>query len=186
MTLGSADVGPVHEKPRQIGRAADLHLHDARFGGYRLNTAFGAGAGRLSMSLGCCFSFAFGHKENGATFSHMVVMYAHGLYRRGLVQEGIYRHSQDLSRSGNYPGIPENIEPGERALILTMTAGRKVKLSYHNADRLPWKGQYRRGILGWRRCGLRAPGRGCHSTPGHPCGARPGRGAHPGPLPGDR
>ena len=53
-------------------------------GGYRLNTDFGG----VQLNLGRCFGFAFGHKENGAMFSHMAVMYANALYQRGLVREG--------------------------------------------------------------------------------------------------
>jgi cellobiose phosphorylase len=115
------------EQARQIARAADRYLHDPGVGGYRLNTDFGPAAARLSMSLGRCFGFAFGHKENGAMFSHMAVMYANALYQRGLVQEGfavldgIYRHSQDLSLSGIYPGIPEYVEPGGRGMYPYLT-----------------------------------------------------------------
>jgi cellobiose phosphorylase len=179
------------EQARQIVQAADRHLCDPAVGGYRLNTDFGADAQRLSMSLGRCFGFAYGHKENGAMFSHMAVMYANALYKRGLVREGfavldgIYRHSQDLSRSGIYPGIPEYVEPGGRGMypyltgsaswyvltvltevlgikgrlgdlvlepklvseqfdadgrasVLTQFAGRKLQVTYHNPDRLPW------------------------------------------------
>jgi cellobiose phosphorylase len=179
------------EQARQIVRAADRHLYDPNVGGYRLNTDFGLATERLSMSLGRCFGFAFGHKENGAMFSHMAVMYANALYKRGLVREGfavldgIYRHCQDLSLSGIYPGIPEYVEPGGRgmypyltgsaswylltmltevlgikgrlgdlelepklmpeqfdadgrALVSILFAGRKLRVTYHNPDRLPW------------------------------------------------
>jgi len=182
------------EQARQIVRAADRYLYDAAVGGYRLNTDMGSDAERLSMSLGRCFGFAFGHKENGAMFSHMAVMYANALYKRGLIPEGfavldgIYRHSQDLSRCGIYPGIPEYIEPGGRGMypyltgsaswylltminevlgikgklgdlvlepnlmaeqfgtdgrasVLTLFAGRKLRVIYHNPHRLPW-GEY--------------------------------------------
>jgi cellobiose phosphorylase len=179
------------EQARQIVRAADHYLYDASVGGYRLNTDFGPDAERLSMSLGRCFGFAFGHKENGAMFSHMAVMYAYALYKRGLVREGfrvldsIYRHSQDFCLSRIYPGIPEYVEPGGRGMypyltgsaswylltmltevmgirgrlgdlvlepklvpeqfdadgrasVLTLFAGRKLQVTYHNPDRLPW------------------------------------------------
>jgi cellobiose phosphorylase len=115
------------EQARQIVRAADRYLYDASVGGYRLNTDFGPAAERLSMKLGRCFGFAFGHKENGAMFSHMAVMYANALYERGLVDEGfavldgIYRHCQDLSLSGIYPGIPEYVEPGGRGMYPYLT-----------------------------------------------------------------
>jgi cellobiose phosphorylase len=178
---------------RQIVRAAGRYLHDASVGGYRLNTDFGPDAVRLSMTLGRCFGFAFGHKENGAMFSHMAVMYANALYKRGLVREGfavldgIYRHSQDFSLSRIYPGIPEYVEPGGRGMypyltgsaswylltilnevfgikgqlgdlvlepklmpeqfdadgrasVLTQFAGRRLQVTYHNPDSLPWNG----------------------------------------------
>jgi len=179
------------QQAQQIVRAADRYLYDPNVGGYRLNTDFGPDAERLSMSLGRCFGFAFGHKENGAMFSHMAVMYANALYKRGLVKEGfavldgIYRHCQDLSRSGIYPGIPEYVEPGGRGMypyltgsaswylltmltevlgvkgrfgdlvlepklmpeqfdadgrasVLTLFAGRQLRIVYHNPNRLPW------------------------------------------------
>jgi cellobiose phosphorylase len=115
------------EQARQIVRSVDRYLYDPSVGGPRLNSDFGPDAERLSMSLGRCFGFAFGHKENGAMFSHMAVMYANALYKRGLVEEGlavldgIYRHCQDLSLSGIYPGIPEYIEPGGRGMYPYLT-----------------------------------------------------------------
>ncbi|MGC9468291.1 MAG: GH36-type glycosyl hydrolase domain-containing protein [Anaerolineae bacterium] len=180
------------EQALQIARAADRYLYDPNVGGYRLNTDFGPDAERLSMTLGRCFGFAFGHKENGAMFSHMAVMYANALYKRGLVREGfsvldgIYRHSQDMEQSGIYPGIPEYIEPGGRGMypyltgsaswylltmltevlgikgqlgdlmlepklvseqfddngqasVLTLFADRKLRITYHNPDRLSWE-----------------------------------------------
>jgi cellobiose phosphorylase len=195
------------EQARQIVRAAGQHLYDPNVGGYRLNTDFGPEAERLSMSLGRCFGFAFGHKENGAMFSHMAVMYANALYKRGLVREGfevldgIYRHNQDFSLSGIYPGIPEYVEPGGRGMypyltgsaswylltmltevlgvkgrfgdlvlepklvpeqfdadgrasVLTLFAGRKLRITYHNPDCLPW-GSYT--IAGIRLGGEEVP-----------------------------
>jgi cellobiose phosphorylase len=115
------------EQSGQIVRAADRHLYDPNVGGYRLNSDFGPAAERLSMSLGRCFGFAFGHKENGAMFSHMAVMYANALYKRGLVREGhkvldsIYQHSQDFAVSRIYPGIPEYINPKGRGMYPYLT-----------------------------------------------------------------
>ncbi len=63
------------EQAHSIVRAADRYLYDQRMGGYRLNTDFG----EVLLNLGRCFGFAFGHKENGAMFSHMAVMYANAL-----------------------------------------------------------------------------------------------------------
>jgi cellobiose phosphorylase len=38
--------------------------------------------------MGRAYGFAYGHKENGAIFSHMVMMHAYGLYQYNLVHEG--------------------------------------------------------------------------------------------------
>lgn len=104
------------EQAAQIVRAADHYLYDENVGGYRLNTDFGNHPPRL----GRMFGFAFGHKENGAMFSHMAVMYACALYRRGMaaagwrILDGIYRQSQDFARSRIYPGVPEYFDPRGR------------------------------------------------------------------------
>jgi cellobiose phosphorylase len=175
------------EQARAIVLAADRHLYDPAVGGYRLNTDFG----QVLPNLGRCFGFAFGHKENGAMFSHMAVMYATALYKRGLVREGhkvldmIYQHSQDFAVSRIYPGIPEYVNPKGRGMypyltgsaswyllvmltevfgikghlgdlvlepklvreqfavdgkasVLTLFAGRKLEITYHNPARLPF------------------------------------------------
>ena len=111
------------EQAREIVRAADRYLFDPQVGGYRLNTDFG----EVLLNLGRCFGFAFGHKENGAMFSHMALMYAYGLYRRGFVQEGhrvldsIYRHAQDFYLSRMYPGIPEYVNSKGRGAYTYLT-----------------------------------------------------------------
>lgn len=111
------------EQARQIVRAAERYLYDENVGGYRLNTDFG----ELKTNLGRAFGFAFGHKENGAMFSHMAVMYANALYRRGLAEEGwrvleeIYRQSQDFARSRMYPGIPEYFSARGRGMYPYLT-----------------------------------------------------------------
>ena len=72
------------EQVRRIVRSADHYLYRPEIGGYRLNTDFG----ELKFNLGRMFGFAYGEKENGAVFSHMTVMYANALYRRGFAREG--------------------------------------------------------------------------------------------------
>jgi cellobiose phosphorylase len=73
------------------------------------------------------FGFAFGHKENGAMFSHMATMYANALYKRNLVEEGwkvlksIFDQSQDFSVSRMYPGIPEYFSPRGRGMYPYLT-----------------------------------------------------------------
>lgn len=94
---------------REIVRAADWYLFDPARGGCALNTDFG----QVKLDLGRMFGFAYGHKENGAVFCHMAVMYAYALYSRGLAAEGwrvleaLYVQSSDFSRSRILPGIPE-------------------------------------------------------------------------------
>ena len=108
---------------REIVRAADRYLYDRRLGGYRLNTDFGG----MQHNMGRCFGFAFGHKENGAMFSHMAVMYANALYQRGLGCEGfkvldeMYRHCADFATSRIYPGLPEYISERGRGLYPWLT-----------------------------------------------------------------
>ena len=112
-----------NEQARTIARAADRYLSDPRVGGYRLNTDFG----EVLLNLGRSFGFAFGHKENGAMFSHMAVMYANALYRRGLIDEGykvldgLYQHCQNFEVSRMYPGLPEYVSPRGRGMYPYLT-----------------------------------------------------------------
>jgi cellobiose phosphorylase len=83
-------------------------LFDAKGGGYRLNTPYKPGMN----AIGRAFGFAYGHKENGAVFSHMAVMYAYGLYNYGLVAAGREAWTALLDRamapeSKVWAGIPE-------------------------------------------------------------------------------
>jgi cellobiose phosphorylase len=135
------------EQARQIARAAEHILYDPAVGGYRLNSHFGD----TPPKLGRCFGFAYGHKENGAMFSHMAVMYAYALYRRGLVREGyrvldgIYRHSQDFAVSRIYPGIPEYVDPKGRGMYPYLTGSASWYLLCLLTEALGVKG--RRGDL---------------------------------------
>ncbi|MDD2971266.1 MAG: cellobiose phosphorylase [Lachnospiraceae bacterium] len=92
-----------------IARSVDHYLYEEKVGGYRLNTNFH----ELKLNMGRAFGFAYGHKENGAVFCHMAVMYAYALYSRGFAREGykvlksLENQSMDFERSGIYPGIPE-------------------------------------------------------------------------------
>ncbi|MDF2924008.1 MAG: cellobiose phosphorylase [Paenibacillaceae bacterium] len=110
------------EQVKSIVRAVDRYLLDERIG-YRLNSNFGG----IQQNLGRAFGFAFGHKENGAMFSHMAVMYANGLYRRGFVREGrkvldsIYALSTDFANSRMYPGVPEYINERGRGMYTYLT-----------------------------------------------------------------
>lgn len=108
---------------KKIILAADKYLFDRNVGGYRLNTEFKD----KSLQLGRCFGFAYGHKENGAVFSHMALMYANALYKRGFVKEGykvwytIYQHCLDFEKSRIFPGIPEYINDRGRGLYTYLT-----------------------------------------------------------------
>ena len=72
-------------------------------------------------------AFAYGHKENGAVFSHMSVMFAYALYSRGYAREGfsaiepIWRLVLDSEKSRIYPGIPEYFAPDGRGMYPYLT-----------------------------------------------------------------
>lgn len=112
----------TEEQVRETARAVDQYLKDDQIG-YRLNSRFGG----IQQNLGRVFGFAFGHKENGAMFSHMTVMYANALYKRGFVREGrrvlesVYELSSDFERSRIYPGIPEYINAKGRGMYHFLT-----------------------------------------------------------------
>lgn len=111
------------QQAQSVLQAAKRYLHDPFVGGYRLNSDFK----EVRLNLGRCFGFAFGHKENGAMFSHMAVMYANALYRCGLWREGwqvleeIYQQSQDFERSHMLPGLPEYFSARGRGMYPFLT-----------------------------------------------------------------
>jgi cellobiose phosphorylase len=112
-----------NEQAEKMLLAVDHYLYDGSVGGYRLNTDFG----EVVPDLGRGFGFAYGHKENGAMFSHMAVMYAYALYQRGLVKQGykvldgIYWHCKEFAHSHMYPGIPEYINNRGQGLYTYLT-----------------------------------------------------------------
>ena len=120
-----AIMGGVATDPqiRQITASADHYLYRKEIGGYRLNTDFH----ELKFDLGRMFGFAYGEKENGAVFSHMAVMYANALYRRGFVQEGwkalktLADTALDFDTSRIYPGIPEYFRADGRGMYHYLT-----------------------------------------------------------------
>jgi len=111
------------EQSKQMVESIRHYLFDESVGGYRLNTDFG----KVMFNLGRAFGFAYGHKENGAMFSHMAVMYANALYQRGYVAEGfealdtIYRQSVDFEKSRMFPGIPEYFSQRGRGMYPYLT-----------------------------------------------------------------
>lgn len=111
------------EHIRRIVKSADHYLYQKEAGGYRLNTDFK----ELKFDLGRMFGFAYGEKENGAVFSHMTVMYANALYRRGFVKEGwkalktLADTALNFSVSHIYPGIPEYFRADGRGMYSYLT-----------------------------------------------------------------
>ena len=97
-------------------------LYDKVRGGFRLNTNFG----HSYLDLGRAYSFSYGDKENGAFFSHMVVMLANSLYHRGFIKEGsdvlgsIYRMA-NAPEAKIYPLIPEYFNSLGQGLYLYLT-----------------------------------------------------------------
>lgn len=111
------------EQIQSIVKSADRYLYDGGIGGYRLNTDFH----EVKTDLGRMFGFAYGEKENGAVFSHMAVMYANALYRRGFARAG-YKAMQALAdaalrfeTSRIYPGIPEYFNADGRGMYHYLT-----------------------------------------------------------------
>lgn len=111
------------DRIRRIIRAADRYLYRKEIGGYRLNTDFH----ELKLDMGRMFGFAYGEKENGAVFSHMTVMYANALYRRGFARAG-WKALQTLAdaalcfeNSRIYPGIPEYFNADGRGMYHYLT-----------------------------------------------------------------
>lgn len=113
----------TEEQIAAITKSADRYLYERSSGGYRLNTDFG----EIKTDLGRMFGFAYGEKENGAVFSHMTVMYANALYRRGFVKEGykalktLADAAVDFETSRIYPGIPEYFNAKGRGLYHYLT-----------------------------------------------------------------
>ncbi len=111
------------EQTAEIVKAADKYLYDQAIGGYRLNTDFK----EVKTDLGRLFGFAYGHKENGAVFCHMAVMYANALYSRGFAKEGykvintLFKHCEDYNKSGIYPGVPEYVNQRGRGMYHYLT-----------------------------------------------------------------
>ena len=108
---------------KKIVSAADKYLFNPKIGGYVLNNDFK----ELKLNMGRQFGFAYGHKENGAMFSHMTVMYANALYKRGFVLEGhkvlksIFDHIRNFNVSKCYPSIPEYFDPKGRGMYPYLT-----------------------------------------------------------------
>ena len=113
----------TEDQVKEVIKSADKYLYDAKVGGYKLNSDFK----ELKTDLGRMFGFAYGHKENGAVFSHMAIMYANALYQRGFVQEGfkvistLCKHCCNFEESRIYPGVPEYVSGRGRGMYHYLT-----------------------------------------------------------------
>lgn len=111
------------EQVAAIAKSADKYLYKKEAGGYRLNTDFG----EVKTDLGRMFGFSYGDKENGAVFSHMAVMYANALYKRGFAKEGfqaldsLEKQAMNFEVSHIYPGIPEYFNGRGRGMYHYLT-----------------------------------------------------------------
>jgi len=111
------------EQTADIVKAADTYLYEEEIGGYRLNSDFK----EVKKDMGRAFGFAFGHKENGAVFSHMTTMFGNALYKQGFAKEGykaintLYKQSCDFAVSKIYPGIPEYFNDRGRGMYNYLT-----------------------------------------------------------------
>ncbi len=108
---------------KEIYKSAKKYLWDPKLKGFRLNTNFK----EIQPDLGRAFSFAYGEKENGAFFSHMNVMFAYALYKRGFAKEGfeVINSICDMCLNTNisriYPGIPEYFNSEGRGMYHYLT-----------------------------------------------------------------
>ncbi|MDP2921833.1 MAG: cellobiose phosphorylase [Candidatus Omnitrophota bacterium] len=113
----------TNEQVIEIYKSAKKFLWDKKLKGFRLNTDFK----EIQPELGRAFGFVYGEKENGAFFSHMNVMFAYALYKRGFVKEGfevinsIYNMCLNASVSKIYPGIPEYFNSEGRGMYSYLT-----------------------------------------------------------------
>ena len=79
----------LEEDALKVANVTRKHLFDKSLGGYKLNEDYK----EVKLNMGRAYGFAYGHKENGALFSHMALMYIYGLYNYNLVEfahEGLY------------------------------------------------------------------------------------------------
>lgn len=134
----------TREQIVEIIKAADQYLYNEEVGGYRLNTDFK----EVKTDLGRMFGFAYGHKENGAVFCHMAVMYGNALYKRGFVKEAykvidtLYNHLSNFEVSKVYPGITEYISEKGIGLYHYLTGSASWLLLTVITEMYGVKGEY--------------------------------------------
>ncbi|AUD63090.1 hypothetical protein BK010_05615 [Tenericutes bacterium MO-XQ] len=99
---------PSQEQALKIAQKTKEKLFNPSIGGYHLNSDHH----KVLHNMGRAFGFAYNHKENGAIFSHMVMMYAYGLYVYNLSKEGreaafSMLYQSQKTESHVWAGIPE-------------------------------------------------------------------------------
>jgi cellobiose phosphorylase len=116
---GVASASQIKETLSNVYR----YLYDKSIGGIHLNTNFK----QEQYDLGRAFSFVYGDKENGAVFSHMVVMFAFALYKQGYAQQGwrvlssLHKMAENTAKSKIYPGLPEYFDLSGRGMYSYLT-----------------------------------------------------------------
>ncbi|MBI4707461.1 MAG: cellobiose phosphorylase [Candidatus Omnitrophica bacterium] len=111
------------EQARSVIASVNEYLLDKKLSGYHLNTDFK----QEQYALGRAFSFVYGEKENGAIFSHMVVMFANALYKAGFKEDGwkalssIFKMALDTEKSKIYPVLPEYFNNDGRGMYAYLT-----------------------------------------------------------------
>lgn len=111
------------EQVRSIVESTERYLFDEKLGGNRLNTDFR----EIKTNLGRLFAYAYGHKENGAVFSLMHMLYVYALYNRSFVSEAyrlfdaLYEHCCNFEVARIYPGVPEYINNDGRGVYHYLT-----------------------------------------------------------------
>ncbi|MDD5561594.1 MAG: cellobiose phosphorylase [Candidatus Omnitrophica bacterium] len=108
---------------RRILQNVNKYLFDKQTGSIHLNTDFK----QEQPELGRAFSFSYGEKENGAIFSHMVVMFSYALYKQGYASDAwrslssLYKMASHTSRSKVYPCLPEYFNLEGRGMYSYLT-----------------------------------------------------------------
>lgn len=91
------------EQAKALSLDTKEKLFVKNIGGYRLNSNYQS----LKMDLGRAYGFAYGHKENGAVFNHMAMMYSYGLYKYNL---------NDLAREAYMSVIEKSLDSSSNLL----------------------------------------------------------------------
>ncbi len=130
-TMALLNMVATKNQANKIASSTKDLLFDQSVGGYRLNSNYH----EVLTNMGRAYGFAYGHKENGAVFAHMAVMYAYGLYQYDLVDYGYEAYQTLLDQalnkdSGVLAGIPEyfNNRGHGKYSYLTGSASWLIKL----------------------------------------------------------